>query len=216
MKRSQLLVLGITTGLVLGGGAASAATKTPTTVRACVDPKGTLSLLSKGKCSKETHLLALGVKGPRGLTGKPGAPGVNGVNGVNGLNGVNGTNGAPGPSDVYAWAGALSSTTPKSALISVPSGDYVVRWQGWVNNYSGVATSDATCYLDENNGGIAEIVKVPAGGVAFDSYERLIHAASAFTVAVECSGLGVMTVDNVVVTATATGTLHGTGVTNLP
>ncbi|MDX6212471.1 MAG: hypothetical protein QOF82_1558 [Frankiales bacterium] len=210
MKRSQLLVLGITTGLVLGGGAASAATKTPTTVRACVDPKGTLSLLSKGKCSKETHLLALGVKGPRGLTGKPGAPGVNG------LNGVNGTNGAPGPSDVYAWAGALSSTTPKSALISVPSGDYVVRWQGWVNNYSGVATSDATCYLDENNGGIAEIVKVPAGGVAFDSYERLIHAASAFTVAVECSSLGVMTVDNVVVTATATGTLHGTGVTNLP
>jgi hypothetical protein len=209
MKRGQLVVAGLTLGLVVGGGVASAATKAPVAVKACVSNSGTLSLLSKGKCVKGSSLVRIGVQGPRGLTGKTGVAGAPGVNGTNGTNGLNG---AAGPSDVYAWQGTLTSTSPTSTPLQLPVGSYVIRWQGWFDNSGGVTLVTAHCDLvavGTTSTAKGQDVTVPAGTEGLDSDETVIQAVGPVLAYVNCPTLGTLHVVDVEVTATATGTIHG-------
>ncbi len=215
MKSTKLVVVTMSATLLLGGGIASAATKAVPSVKACVDSKGVLSLLSKGKCAKGTHVLALSVIGKTGKTGKTGAPGTNGINGINGINGTNGTNGAAGPSDVYVWAGSLNVTTTATSTVTVPAGNYIVRWQGLMIN-STVSATSVDCFLYLGNAGTAYPIALAAGQKFLNSYEVPIHAASSFTTKLDCTLASGVSVGNVVLTATATGALHGTGIINLP
>jgi hypothetical protein len=212
MKRGQLVAVGLTAAFVLGGGIASAATKTPVAVKACVSRSGTLSLLSNGKCATGSSLVRIGVQGPRGLTGVAGAHGANGTNGTNGANGANGTNGTngpAGPSDVYAWQGTLTSSAPSSSHLELPVGSYVIRWQGWFDNSEGNSLVTARCDLVAVGTSKGEDVTVPAGEDGFDSDETVIQAVGPVSAFVNCPSLGSLHLVDVELTATAAGTIHG-------
>lgn len=212
MKTSRAVAAGMSAAVVFGGGMATAAVRAPTSVKACVGSSGNLSLLVKGRCAKGAHLVRLSASGPRGLTG---AAGTAGPAGPTGAPGAPGQPGAAGPSNVYAWSGVI--TTPGfSGTVDVPAGSYVVSWRGSVSNNSG-STVTTNCYLDVNLTGRSDgLVTVPTGEYRPIGYEQLIRAASPFTVNVDCPTLGGTSVDSVVITATATGSLTGTGVTLLP
>lgn len=213
VRHVRILGIGLAVAVVFGGGMATASVRTPVTVKACVDKHGSLSLLSKGKCATGTHPLRIGVTGPRGTAGAAGPAGVPGNPGPSGAAGPSGAVGPSGPSDVYAWAGELNQTTPASAVVTAPAGNYVVRWQGFAAN----GGASVYCYMSFN-GGVGDGVNVisPANTAAADGYERLVHASSAFTTRVTCVLFSGGVVINAVLTATATGAFHGTGIVELP
>src|SRR4051794_25855416 len=106
MRPRTVAVMAAVSGLLVGGGVASAAAKPPATVKACVSSAGVLSLFQAGHCAKNTHLTKLAVIGPRGKTGPAGGQGATGPAGPAGPAGGTGAAGAPGaagPSDVYSW-----------------------------------------------------------------------------------------------------------------
>jgi hypothetical protein len=207
VRHVRVVGIGLAVALVFGGGMATASVKTPATVKACADKHGSLSLLSKGKCATGTHLLRIGVTGPRGAAGAAGPAGVPGNPGPSGAVGPS------GPSDVYAWAGNLNQTQPASAVLTAPAGNYVVRWQGFADH----GGASVYCYMSFNAGaGDGITVQSPANTGAADGYERLVHASSAFTTQVTCVLFSGGVVLNVVLTATATGAFHGTGIVELP
>ncbi|MDX6253876.1 MAG: hypothetical protein QOJ11_210 [Frankiales bacterium] len=213
VRHVRVVGIGLAVAVVFGGGMATASVRTPATVKACADKHGSLSLLSKGKCATGTHLLRIGVTGPRGAAGAAGPAGVPGNPGPSGAVGPPGAVGPSGPSDVYAWAGDLNQTHPASAVLTAPAGNYVVRWQGFADH----AGASVYCYMSFNAGvGDGITVQSPANTGAADGYERLVHASSAFTTQVTCVLFSGGVVYNVVLTATATGALHGTGIVELP
>ncbi|NHC44513.1 hypothetical protein G9H72_04480 [Motilibacter sp. K478] len=88
----------------MGGGLATAATKTPRVTTVCVNAKTQeLTKPRSGRCARGTTLNAVGaaaVPGPRGATGPagpPGAPGAAGATGAPGAVGPAGPAGPPGP-----------------------------------------------------------------------------------------------------------------------
>jgi hypothetical protein len=143
-------------GLLVGGGVATAATKPPAAVTACVSSTGVLSLLQNGRCAKKTHLTKLSVTGMRGKTGAAGPIGPAGPTGPVGLTGSTGLTGATAPSDVYAWfsngGGSGFSIYPafNSPLMTVPAGSYVLSVAGLLANNGGSATV-GNCNLNLDN-----------------------------------------------------------------
>lgn len=119
MKRSYAvpLIAGLA-GLTLAGGIATAASKAPSPVKACTNAKHVLTLLSGGKCAKGSHLVSIGVTGPRGAQG---AQGIQGVQGVQGTQGIQGIQGKTGPSHLVQYNVSAPATGTGGA-----SGDGVV------------------------------------------------------------------------------------------
>ena len=123
---------------------------------------------------------------------------------------------------MYAWQGAVvigpaSGLGATSPVIDVPAGDYVVRWQGKVNNTTGSTPDYAPCTLLLNDSGSNLPLVVPAHQWGLDSSEVLVHAGHPFTTYLRCTGSdSIYSVATAVLTATATGTLHGSTVTTLP
>ena len=81
MVSRRVFTLSVAASLLVGGGVASAAVPHTTSVKACVDHAGSLSLLVKGKCASGAHLLTLNTRGVAGRLGHTGAAGAVGPTG---------------------------------------------------------------------------------------------------------------------------------------
>src|SRR5205823_3693750 len=112
LTRTNTVAAAVVVAVAVSGGAAVATTKQVTAVKACVSSKGVLSLITNGKCAKNTHSIALGVVGKTGKTGPAG------VTGATGATGPAGTPGQRGPSDLYLVEHPFDATTtvPLAAL----------------------------------------------------------------------------------------------------
>lgn len=212
MRSRTVGVLAAVAGLVLGGGAATAATKPPATVKACVSSTGVLSLLQGGKCAKKTHLTKLSVTGPVGKTGAPGAAGAAGPAGAAGAPGAPGATGPAGPSDVYAWSGTGISVHfgfYSSPVLTVPAGSYVVSDTGLLADLSNTEIY-ANCNLSIDNAVV--YVVVPAVGATSTAETRTVRAGHPFQVYLSCASSGsvAFTADQLSLTVTAVGTLYDT------
>ena len=96
-----VLLVGVLSGITVGGGVGVFAASSTKTVTVCVDKKDNHMNYSKdSKCKSHQFKVVLNQKGVAGAKGETGAAGAKGDTGAAGTNGTNGANGAAGGSAI--------------------------------------------------------------------------------------------------------------------
>jgi hypothetical protein len=225
MKRATTAGVVVLLGVGLAGGTAVAASKPPASVKACVNIKGVLSLITNNKCAKGSHSLSIAVKGVIGKTGKTGASGLPGPAGAVGAPGAAGQR---GPSDLYfvdhrfdgsstildvfSDPAAVMPTTVAS--VDVPAGTYSVN--GTVHAFGATTGQVMECMIVAQVGGTASVgSEYP---IDTDVSNNVLAAAGVVslsgtgTISLRCGGsTGSAMIANIwTLQAIQVGTAHGT------
>jgi len=210
--------------LVLGSGVGLAAAGSPAAggYIACASHTKVLAVASsKGHCPKHTTKVDVGAQGPQGKTGAKGAPGAPGSQGAVGPSAVYGDyfastggagsdgGGTPPP------IGAAPTVSTSGALLTLPAGSYVIRWDYVAQaNSSGLLECEPvyTTGSDVVDGGSLDADLATATPVADASMQEPLVVTASTTVATECASQAThtsfVTFD---VTATEAGSLNSTG-----
>ena len=202
---------------LLAGGAAVAASSTPSTIHACYKKHGG-ALRIAGRCKHAERPLSwnqIGATGARGAKGARGPSGKTGTGGATGAIGPQGLTGPAGPSDVYAAGqatGTLAGGFSSYGAVSVPSGSYLIEAK--VTFIPESAPSKMVCALAPNtslstswDGGVA------SGEPGFENVLSLIGVqsfSSTQTIELVCkASSGAGKVENAHLVVIKTQSLHG-------
>jgi hypothetical protein len=173
MRTAGIAMIAVATlGLSAAGGfTAAASTRSPRTVRACANSKGTLKLLSKkGHCAKGYSRVTLNKKGPKG------APGLRGLRGPTGpgaqSSGATGTLASgfvAGPSISVAGTDLTVLTQCQAATAAIVNIDgstnYAVRGAAQATFAGNTAVTEANFPIDA---GDSQTVPIPNSGSLID------------------------------------------------
>jgi hypothetical protein len=157
---------------------ATAGTKAPVSVRACVTPSGLLRIQGSQGCPKHTKALALSVTGAPGAAGAPGAPGAAGAAGSQGPTGPAGATGTPDSSLFYTKTAADSRFVKKSTELDVPGQAFApVVGSAVVNraDFFGMYETGARQYA------MADLEALPSGSTITSVDFLIVHASGTQT-----------------------------------
>lgn len=142
-RRAPASVVLLATGALVGAvvsGAVVAAAAEPSgdeTIHGCVNPSGSLRVVSAPACRSNETLLSWnqrgprGPQGPQGETGEQGPQGVPGSPGPTGPPGPSGPPGAQGPAGPAGTSGTASLVSPNGMFrVEITNGGVFVRGPG--------------------------------------------------------------------------------------
>ena len=164
-----LLVVGVLSGITVGGGVGVFAASSTKTVTVCADNTTNMLRYAKGGTCTETETpVVLNQTGPVGKTGKTGATGQIGKRGKTGATGAKGDTGATGAAGAKGDTGATGATGAAGA-----KGDTGATGAAGTNgtNGSGAITQQSVCDGIDTDTTADELCKIgmtgPAGGHIF-------------------------------------------------